>query len=373
MSESLSDISRFDPVEVLNCLLSAAKLPHARVIFLIPRILTALLIRSPEVLHTHLWQILEFTLLMMSIDGWEQDTSCKHYRKTVLNEADVTDTIETIVQISVRTGRLLPYEALIAKIFKRQDELVLPHSVVSKLTGWLIQRDSLDLEAAALLSKLCERETEKVRKYAVRQSVQVQQHVLTYLRPYLSQLASPRSVRRKPRPVVTGNSHRIMIFMEREVKLGKRCNFPSFLAACAAYPKRLPPAFILQIIDLVGNLPECVIVENQDDFDHMCLAVFDAPEILNFLKDEWVAPEKLVGLGRIVWSSPATLLQGSEAWLSRLYPMFLNSIGRTRHEIVKVFKAIEEVTGACVTDLPVVKEPYSSMIQRMIKELSVDV
>jgi hypothetical protein len=373
MSQSLFDSSRFDPVEVLNCLLSASKPLHQRVTFLIPPLLTELLIRSPELLRTELGHVVEFTLLMMSADGWDQSEPCAQYLETLLNEADPTEMIETILQISHRAGRVLPFEALIAQIFSRRVDLVLGQYVVSKLARWLVHRDTLCPEAARLFSMLCELETEKVRRYAARQGIQVRQHILTYLTPYLSQLSSPASPRRSSQPVLTHEPADSLAVMQQEMKLSKRCNFPRFLAATAAYSQGLSTDFLVQIIDFVGKLPESVIADSHDEFSQMCLAVFTSPEILSFLGDQWVRPERLVGLGRIVWPAPASLMEGSEKWLSILYAAFRDSIGTVRCEIVKIFKAIEEVTGSCVTDLAEVAEPYSSLITEMIMESSVEV
>jgi hypothetical protein len=271
--------------------------------------------------------------------------------------------------IAHRTNRVLPYEALIQAAFAQRADLQLPYSLVSKLISWLLPRDSVNEGQSSLVKSICEREPQKVRRFASRQSDSRRQQLLPFLQPFFAELIPAK--KRTPAPVVTGDSAQLLAVVREEMN-SRKSNFPKLLAALAAYQDTLPLEFRIQILEFIGKLRETVITESREEFGQMCLDVFDSPEILRFLGEHWIGPERLMGLGRVVWSSPASLLEGSEQWLSVLYGAFLASVGAVRREIVKIFLAIEEATKVCVTDITDVKEPYRSLIVRMMGEYSVE-
>jgi hypothetical protein len=336
---------------------------------LIPPILTQVIIRNPEVLRTEIWNVAEFTLLMMTVDAWSQNESCMAYLAVLFAEGDPTDLTDTVLQIADRTNKGLPYEQLLNFLFAERPDMLLPQSVIGKIIGWLVRRDSLSEDHQGLFRTICKLEPEKVRKYAVAQPASIKAQISTFLQPYSRTKSPPK---KSSPPVVQGEPKQLMNIMRQEMKNGNKCDFGSFLAAFHAFPYELSPQFGVEVIDLVGKLREKVISEHQAMFDRMCSEMFSSPSSLEFLGDEWVPADRLVGLSRVMWSASTALLDGSERWLPVLYDLFLDSVGRVRRSVATIFIAIREVTGYSVIDLPEVKEPYRSSIIGLMAEYSIE-
>jgi hypothetical protein len=305
---------------------------------LIPPILTELLIRNPEVLRTEIWPVIEFTVQMMSADDWKENDQFARYLSVLFNECDPTDIVDTALQMADRTNRLLPYEVLIDTLFTQRPDLMLPFAVIGRLVGWLARKEALNSEQQRVFKLICERESEKVRKYAVSQRPPVRAQIWHYLQPFLQRTPSPK--KSGSPPVVKGDEKRLWAIMKQELKNGKKCDFGLFFGAFQAFPNPITMEFTVQIIDLVGQVRERVIETNRAGFEHMCLTTFHAPQVLDFLEAQWVPAERIVGLSRIVWSAPASLLEGSEQWLPILYGLFLDSVGRVRRNVAMIFRSL---------------------------------
>ena len=359
------------PEEMLDCLMVISRPVHKKVVYLIPPVLTALMLRSPEVVTTRLREIVEFTLFAMVGDDWRDDPEFENYLAVLIDTADPIQIINTCISVSGMNERPLPCELLIMSVYEKHNDLLLPYQVVARMVAWLIGKQNRSDSQEELLRFVCKREVKNVIQFGTGQPADVRKSLIPYVKDYVPK--KKESTQRVSDPdIKTTDPDKLLGIMAEECAKGKKCDLPRLLVAFGMFSGELPYNIYVAFIDVIGRLPEAVVEQHENILQRLCVATFDRPNFLSFFFDDWVPPERIIGFSRMVWNSPRELLAGSEKLYPKLYEIFLDSSGPQRLAICRIFLAVERATSHSVLELREVKNPYRKLIASMMSQFRVE-
>lgn len=371
------------PLDLIDCVLITAYPPHQKVTFMIPPILSELILRYPEVVRKRLTELVTFSLFTMVGDEWQEDGGFDKFLSVFILESDPTDLIETALKVTDETERKLPFELLIMCVYEEIPEMKLPYSVVSHLVCNILKRFPLNESQEELFTFICERELEFVRKYGMKLPLDARHKIVTFLRKSEkfnateTQSVSSRTSQQKQKSQaqqqqtinIPSNESSLMKIIQNEFKVGpKKSNLQRCLLALTALDPEMPLELFVNFLNYLGKFTETVIYENEEELSKLCMKHFTSNKYLKFLDASYVLPETIVGFSKIVWCSPQGLLQGADEYLLSLYEIFKNSNGKVRIDIIKIVIAINKVTGTSILDFEEVVEPYRKLISSLIAQ-----
>ena len=180
LKDCLAKNMRFkeSPSQIIDCVLTTSITEHKRVTFLIPPILSELILRHPEVLRSYLNQIMTFTLNTMFHESSKTDPDFNQFLSVLFVEADPTELIDKALKICDKTPKKLPFGRFVRKLYKARDDIVLPYNILAHLVSSILK--TADCEK--LLALVCVYEFKSVQRFGANQTEEVRQRLLPFMK-----------------------------------------------------------------------------------------------------------------------------------------------------------------------------------------------
>ena len=372
LKESLAMSTRFkeSPSQIVECVLTTAVPPHKKVTFLIPPILSEIILHHPEVLRNHLSSIIQFALNTMIGKVWQADTQFQQFLSVLYLESDPTELIDKALKIVDKNAHPLPYEIFILKAYEARSDIILPYSIVSHIVSRLLKKQAFDHDSSELFTLICIKEKKSVQKFGTSQSIENKRRIIPFLK--IAQQNSESSQKVVHRVVeVSNDPHELKSIIDEEMSRGAKCDIPKLSAAFAKYPHDKCVKLFQPFILFVAQLPQRILTEYEEEFVRVCTTHFTDPKLLLFLDADYIESKVICGLSRCIWNCPSSILDGSDRYLPLLYNMFKESIGSTRYDLIQIFLAIYQKTKVSVLDLPAVVTPYRKLIEDMMAQFRI--
>lgn len=393
LKESLAMSIRFkeSPSQILDCVLTTAVPPHKKVTFLIPPILSEIILHHPEVLRSHLSSIVEFALNTMVSKQWHAETQFQQFLSVLILESDPTYLIDQSLRIADKCTHPLPYETFILRAYEVRDDIVLPYNIVSHMLTRLLKKPSLlnssnptssssnlnpnenKNTASELFTLICVKEMKSVQRFGAGQTPEVKKKIIPFLRNAQLHTSSREEVL-SHRVVDLSNVtdiRELKQIIDTEMAKASKCDIPKLVAAFINFPHDKCQKLFQPFILFIASLPQRIVNAYEEEFVKICVTHFQHPSLLSFLQNDFVESRVICGLSRCIWNCPSSILEGSDKYLPLLYTMFKESIGSTRYELVQIFLAIYQKTRVSVLDLPEVRQPYKKLIDDMMAQFRI--
>ena len=368
LKDCLAKNMRFkeSPSQIIDCVLTASLTEHKRVTFLIPPILSELILRHPEVLRSYLNQIMTFTLNTMFHESSKTDADFNQFLSVLFVEADPTELIDKALKICDKTARKLPFERFVRKLYKARDDIVLPYNVLAHLVSLILKTPDCE----KLLALICVYEFKSVQRFGSNQPEAVRQRLLPFMKAAHAKRQANKKSQVSIRTVDIGHDEKTWRkIVSDQLEMGGRADIPRLAAAMVALPIDDGVSDLFQkFLLFIAKIPLWMVLKYEDALVEICTHKFADPALLSFLEDEWIDAKLVTGLSRCIWDCPSTILEGSDAYLSPLYAMFRRSIGPTRIDLAQIFLAIFQKTHVSVLDLEEVLEPHRKLIDDLMAQ-----
>lgn len=394
LKESLAKSIRFkeSPSQILDCVLTTSVPSHKKVTFLIPPILSEIILHHPEVLNSHLSKIVEFTLNTMVSKAWQTDTQFSQFLSVLILESDPIYLIDQALKISDKSTHPLPFDIFILRAYEVRDDIILPYNIVSHIISQLVKKPGMPISVQATLSNrsnsntgenrdattelftlICIKEMKHVQRFGSGQSQEIRKKIIPYLKIAQQQNKSRNEVYNHRTVDLSHISdiRELKQIIDTEMSKGAKSDIPKLVAALVQYPNDKCQKLFVPFILFIASLPQRIADDYELEFVNVCVKHFRDPALLSFLDNDFIEPKVIVGLSRSIWNCPSSILDGSENYLPFLYKMFKESIGSTRYELVQLFLAIFQKTRVSVLDLPEMKMPYKKLIDDMMSQFRI--
>lgn len=372
LKDCLAKSARFkqSPAQIVECVMTTSIPEHKRVVFLIPPILSEIILHHPEVLRAHLNSILTFTLNTMCNELSRTDSGFNQFLSVLFVEADPCDLVDKALKICDKTTRQLPCHRFIKKLYKVRDDILLPFNILSHLMCWMLNTSGCD----KLILMICVKEFKAVQRYGANQTPDIRKKLLPFMK--IAQNSRNHAAREDTanRIIDIGtdpNTWKKII--DEEIKKGSRADIPLLTAAMVALPleKAAVSEVFKKFLLFVAKLPMRVVTEFEESIVEICVEKFYEPRLLVFLDEGNIDPEMICGLSRCIWNCPSSILEGSEEYLGTLYSVFRQSIGPTRIELSQIFLAIYQKTHISVLDLEEIFDPHRKLISDLMSQFEI--
>ncbi|OHT07743.1 hypothetical protein TRFO_23914 [Tritrichomonas foetus] len=286
------------------------------------------------------------------------------------------------LNINYKSNLKLPCEYFILNIYVEYPDLILSLGSLSHLLCYLLHSFPLDLAQQELVNYVCQKQPQQVAKYWCGLPLEEKDKIEKFL-DVKNVLKNKRKTNRNKK---NGGNHLekniltqiFEIFDKGDASDLNECltlidNYSDQLSDCIMkFNDIFDYSFYLKFVRFISKCKNNDIDNNSNLVENICAKYFGDSQLLIFLGNDWISHDLINGTAKIIWSSPSSLLQGSDKYLLNLYQVFKGSKGSTRYDIVKIFIAIEYVTNVSIFNFPDVIEPYRGLIESMIDQFQVD-
>lgn len=356
--------------EVVQCALTAAFPLHKKTTPLLAQILAELIYLFPEALQTCLNEITKFLLhAIRSPPILNNDNGLPELLEALLSEASPSDLIDSAVFVATENPRPLQIEQYILLIYKKRPDTALPKATTKNLLCMLIHSKTPNKYKDKLLSVLCEKEINEVKRFYQTQEREAQMILRKWMpKDYFSSKTSRKNSTTNVAAIKKMSQREITVIVEREIAKGAKSDYPKFVMAMRDLKiddiDHLVRLFSCYLVYLSKWPPE-KLKANESLIFALSEDVFNTPKLLSVLDAQYVSPSIIRGLCIYVWHCPKSILINASCYYPILYELFAESHSTERKEIAKIALAIEKATGKSLLDLGTISHQHRTILMKL--------
>ena len=378
-----------NPLDILDCILSAAYPFNQRVAQTVPNVLKEIIIRYPEIIKERSIEIVKIVLVSFQLE------EIIPLFDTLLLEYDTNDFISAILQINDDSHQPLPSDSLILKIIKESDSKPsLSYSTVCRILTLCIHKietsKTTNLISKELLYTIAVNYTEYTQKYGSKQTASTKRILAPYVKTAMqeSQRMSSTMTQKtssanqtkqdlNQTDSTTAKKESNLTIISNEMKKGANCNFAALSNAIEKInipsQRHLIKLFESFLVFIGGKkITEEILKNHEEEITVICTSKFIYPFLLEYAMTPSVLPNVIIGLSNCIWNCPESFFEGSDKYYSTLYQQFKKSDGFTRQKIIKIFMAIQEVTLVPVSNTQSINPAHTKLITDMMNKFASD-
>ena len=357
------------PLTILDAVINATYPFNKRVIKNVSGLLEQLIVRYPEVLHEKLQEVVNVLIESGGIPEADK------LFQTLLVEADTDAFFSCSLSACDESKKPLKCENVLHRILVEAEGIpkLSYNTICRTLTRCLSHIN--DRDSYAVVSILSLNYTNDVQRYGTHQTIETKKVLAPFVNKALKVHRQEERKREKEESkrkcVELIDTADLMEIVTREMKAGENCNFVLLSKALCKVEilkaNQLSKLFEL-FLKFIGTLSEQTVQFYNEEISTICVTKFVQPFLFDYVMNEKILPNIVRGLSACIWECPESLLEEADNYYPVLYKQFKQANGELRTKIVRIFMAIEKVTGTSVDSIAEINQTHASIISEMMSQ-----